>query len=524
MAKPRRPKVGPKNLFLTRTGPLLISGMISALAFAPYHFWPLCSLSLVVLLWFLDQDLTPQAGARTLWLWGFGHFFVAFHWMSFSLGVDLGKFAWLIPIALVGPPLILASLLACVGALTVALTPPAGFKRFFFLIGAWGLEEWLRGHFLVGGFGWNVLGSLWGGTPAMLQTLSFWGVYGLSLCTLLLLASPYLWIAPWVKGIQRFVYTSFTLLGGFCLLAYGTLRIKPVSFVSGPWMRLCQPNIDQKDKYDPGRANDHIRKLFALSLKPSDKPITHLLWPEAALPFVLTSSDLRGARLPLTRNQFLLTGILRVTQDAHKKTYVWNSLMVFNGVGRTLSCYDKSHLVPFGEYIPLRNFLNRWTTTHWMKAISMGSQDITPGPGIQTLSIPKAPDVSPLICFEVLFPGNVTASPRPGWLLDVTNDAWFQDSWGLPQHFELGQLRAVEEGLPLVRVANTGISGVIDPYGQITAILPSLEEGVLDFALPNALPETFYSRFKDIPFFVLALCFLGIAFLKPRTRRRFLTP
>lgn len=488
-------------------------GALSGLAFAPFHAWFLLIFGISGLSYFLNDEENRGKAFKLVWFWSFGLFLISLHWVSFSLGIDLEKFFWLLPLTILGLPAFLALIPALLcGPFLLFFSPGVG--RWLGFAALWGIAEWVRGHWLFGGFPWNLIAFTWGNRPVLLQTLSFWGPYGLSVVSILLLTAPSLLLKKQLSWNQKILWSSVSILSLFGLIFWGSLRICPPQMIEGCWMRLVQPNVIQRHKWSPAFQGQHMEDLFELTQSPSSVKITHVLWPECALPTVLNSPDLRGYRLPLASDQTLLTGVLRLSYGRDQTKYPWNSVMIVDAVGTLKGCYDKSHLVPFGEYVPFRAFLSQFFDMGWVKRITYGDQDSVAGAGPQTLEVPGAPSVSALVCFDVVFPGEVVSPEgRPGWLLDVTNDAWFEDSWGLDQHFEMGIFRAVEEGLPLVRVANTGISGVIDPYGKRLDDLPKMTKLFHDFQLPQALPPTFYSRWREWPFWgiVFLLLWIGLA-------------
>lgn len=264
--------------------------------------------------------------------------------------------------------------------------------------------------------------------------------------------------------------------------------------VPGVRLRLVQANIDQRLKWQESERVNTLRKYLALSSQPGAGPITHVVWPETALPYFLSTEPelLRVLAQVVPPGGLLLTGAVRADPPGTVPVQVWNSVHAIDDRGQVVATHDKFHLVPFGEYVPLRGILP-------IDKITPGASDFSAGPGPGTLVLPGLPPVSPLVCYEAIFPGAVTArtGQRPQWLLNVTNDAWFGQSAGPHQHFASARLRAVEEGVPMVRVANTGISAVIDPYGRVLASLALGREGVLDAALPEALPPTPFARFGN---------------------------
>jgi apolipoprotein N-acyltransferase len=305
----------------------------------------------------------------------------------------------------------------------------------------------------------------------------------------------------------------------------GALRLARAvpAMVPDVLLRIVQPNIPQEAKWAPGLREQHVELTRQLTIQvPGWDKISAAIWPETAVPFLLERNPLLREKLlgpAVPPGALLLTGAPRgepVQGDTLDRVY--NSLMVMNHAGDLLASFDKFHLVPLGEYVPLHDWLP------FLRKITPGGMDFTPGPGPRTLTLPGLPPVGPLICYEVIFPGAV-ADPahRPQWLLNVTNDGWFGTSSGPYQHFVSARLRAVEEGLPLVRAANTGISGLIDPYGRVLAEIPLGTPGVRDVPLPKALPPTLFAQWGSWTLvFQLLVAALMARFLP--ARRNQITP
>ena len=250
--------------------------------------------------------------------------------------------------------------------------------------------------------------------------------------------------------------------------------------VDGVVLRLVQPSIDQASKWKTGLRRAHVARQMRLSAAPGARPVSHVIWAETAVPYLLAREPELRARIAgiIPEGGLLLTGAPRA-EAGGAEPRLWNSLHALDTEGEIVGTYDKAHLVPFGEYTPLRSLLG-------LAKLTAGSTDFSPGPGRVTLQLPGLPAFSPLICYEAVFPGRVVASgARPQWILNITNDAWFGTSSGPYQHFASARTRAVEEGLPLVRVANNGISAVVDAYGRIVGRLGLNETGSLDAALPR---------------------------------------
>jgi len=269
-------------------------------------------------------------------------------------------------------------------------------------------------------------------------------------------------------------------------------------------LRIMQPNLQQDEKFNYGAKQQVMRRYLALSDRATGpdamgvRDVTHLIWPESAFPFFIAREADALAQIAalLPPGTVLITGGVRPEETAPggRIAHGYNSIYVFDHDGSTLSVYDKNHLVPFGEYLPLQDLLE-----------SFGLQQLTKvqggflaGDRRRLLAIPRAPLALPLICYEIIFPGEVASrSERAGWMINLTNDGWFGHSTGPYQHLQQARVRAIEEGLPVVRAANTGISAVIDPLGRIVGDLPLGTEGVLDARLPRALEPTWFVRLGD---------------------------
>ncbi|NBX04479.1 MAG: apolipoprotein N-acyltransferase, partial [Alphaproteobacteria bacterium] len=352
-----------------------------------------------------------------------------------------------------------------------------------------------------------------------LQTASLIGGYGMTFWAVLLGVSPAVFfdVAITHKRVKNWCISLAAIF--IALHMWGQERLINADkilendrYVEGVKLRLVQANIQQPHKWDPRRQMEGLQKHIALTQSPGLESITHVIWPETAVPYVMKPDSgltrMLGAAIP--QNAHLITGTLRDEGDReHWK--IWNSLQVINHAGEIVGGYDKSKLVPFGEFLPLRSLIPKgWQTP-------VGDNDFSRGQGMQTLNWPNLPSVSPLICYEVIFPERtVSEDVRPDWLLSVTNDAWFGDSTGPYQHFHMARMRAVEQGLPLVRVANTGITAEIDPYGRILATIPLGQQGVLDVKLPKPLPaRTVFNEHKNI-FMLLLVIISGLLMLRQR--------
>ncbi|HYZ34566.1 MAG TPA: apolipoprotein N-acyltransferase, partial [Crenalkalicoccus sp.] len=430
--------------------------------------------------------------------WSWGHHLAGTYWVTEALFTDLATWWWLVPFAAPGVALPLA--LFGVPPALVAWALPAGWPRLLGLAGAWMLSELARGV-LFTGFPWNLTGSAWAFAALPVQGAALIGAPGLSLVTVLLAGLPVLGrLRPLLGGAA--VLAAFGLFGAW-RLGQPEPPAPPVELV------LVQGNVPQELKWRPEQRLPNFRRYLGLTETAARQaaaevpPGTQIvvIWPETASPFLLAQDPeaerLAAAALP--PGAVLLAGTVRA-EFAPDGTLqrVFNSLVALGADGRVLGLYDKSHLVPFGEYMPLDGLLP-------IRLVA-GGMDFTPGPGLRTVTADGLPPFGPLICYEVIFPGEVVASPRPDWLVNITNDGWFGQSSGPYQHLAAARLRAVEEGLPLARAAQTGISAVFDSRGRLLARQPLGETGTLRVRLPGALPPTLFARGGPaIPGFLAAL-------------------
>ncbi len=483
-----------------------LCGALVTAAMPPLHLVPLLLVAVPGLLLLLDGVGRLRSAFGVGWWFGFGHFATGLYWVGIAFLVEAERYAAVMPLAV----LALTGGLALFPAVAVALAwrlsarPPV---RLFLLAGFWLVAEWLRATVFTG-FPWNLLGSIWTFAPVMLQPAALFGVWGLSVMTLLAAGAPVL-LRPAARASRPVGSRALAAaLLALPLAAWvgGALRLAEApdpaaDRVPDVRLRLVQPAIPQDLKWHPDLRIGHVARQLAMTREPGFETVSHVVWPEAAVPFLLSEEG--ELRRELARavppGGLLLTGAPRgQRREDGSLARLWNSLYLLGPDGELRGHYDKFHLVPFGEYMPLR-----WIPG--LEKLAVGQLDFSSGPGPVTLSGTGLPPFSPLICYEVIFPGRVTAEggPRPQWLLNLTNDAWFGTSSGPYQHLAAARLRAVEEGLPLVRVANNGISAVIDGYGRMRARLGLDAVGVVDSPLPRALPATPFARLGD--FAVLAL-------------------
>ncbi|MBK20585.1 MAG: apolipoprotein N-acyltransferase [Rhodospirillaceae bacterium] len=487
----------------SRRGLAVGLGVIAAAALPPIHAVPVLLVSFPCLIWLINGAPNWKRAFWDGWWFGLGHFTAGLYWIAHSLLVDL-RFAWLIPFAVLCIPAVIGFYIGAVTAL--ARLAPAGVSRTVVFAALWTCFEWLRGQ-LFTGFPWNSIGSVWAFSDIAMQLAAYVGILGLGLLTVFASASLAT-IAkrkPTVRWRQLIPFIASVVI----LFGVGGLRLtvgEPVQFEQNTHLRIVQPNIPQRLKWLRSRRDEHLQNYLDLSRGSSDRPITLLIWPETAVPFVMTR-DAKYRKISATaapENGLLLTGSVRTTDRNVKPFKIWNSLHAVSPRGEIVMTHDKFHLVPFGEYIPFSRFLK----THLgLEKITAGRTDFSPGPGPRTIKLMNIPSFSPLICYEVIFQdGIIGPGERPKWLLNITNDAWFGTSSGPFQHFAMARFRSVEQGLPLIRAANTGISAVIDPYGRVIRKLSLNTRGKIDSALPSPLrKKTLYSSVGDMPVLIIAI-------------------
>lgn len=493
----------------------LVSGALSSLAMAPFNAWPVLFLTFPVMVWLIDGAGAGKwrgvpAAAMSGWWFGLGYFVPGLYWLGFAFLVDAPTFAWLMPFAVLGLPAYLA-LFTALGFALARLIWTRDASRIVALAAALTVSEWLRGHVLTG-FPWNAFGYALTEPLALAQTGSLIGLWGLTFLSVAIFASPAVLIDGRSRGRRPWIAPVVALALLIAMGIFGGIRLglQPTTMVAKVKLRIMQPNLQQDVRFNYAAKPEVMQKYLTLSDRASGPQSTGvrdasiLIWPESAFPFFLTREADAMAQIAelLPKGTVLITGSVRAPDlpPGVKVTRVYNSIYVIDHDGSVLSVYDKLHLVPFGEYLPFQDWMERLGFVQLTKV----QGGFIPGTRRRTMEIPNAPRMLPLICYEAIFPGDsASRDDRPGWIVNLTNDGWFGISTGPYQHLQQSRLRAIEQGLPVVRAANTGISAVIDPVGRIVARLDLGVEGVLDSSLPTAIAPTVYARVGDIPVAVL---------------------
>jgi apolipoprotein N-acyltransferase len=532
-----------------RTLVVALAGALGGLAQAPLGAFPVMWIGLPVLVWALDgavETRGEERGGRLArswpafrigWTFGFGWFLAGLWWIGGAFLVDLDVFGWMLPIALAALSIGLGLFHGLAAAIArIGWTEGPG--RILSLAAGFFFADWLRGHVLTG-FPWGTIGQAFTVNGPMMQIASLLGGYGPSFLAVLVFAAPALLARPGVAE-RRFVAAVGAIFVAVVGFGFVRLAVIPTESVPGLRFRVVQPAIDQWSKGRPefkyetmnrfvelssGPARDRSGAPVAAGLRsglagtrPGRLPgITHLIWPESSFPFLLSREPWALATIAelIGDDTLLVTGAIRAEAPSagEVRPRFYNSVLALGPGAEILAAYDKVHLVPFGEYLPFQDFAE----SLGLEQLTRQHGGYTPGPGRRSMRLPGTPLFAPLVCYEAVFPGEVVpAGERPRFLLNVTNDAWFGRTPGPWQHLLQVRLRAVEEGLPVVRAANDGVSAAIDPLGRVVAGLGLGSAGSIDFDLPEPIPPTFASRFGEVSGWMLAT----IAFLWSWRQRR----
>ena len=484
---PRLRVSGPK---FRQIWPATVFGMLAALGQAPVNAWFISLPALAALIYWVAKPGPRAAAIWAAWFGGAGYFALALNWIIEPFMIDVAAYGWMAPFAVV----LLSFGLALFWAAAAASACFAHNRAMGFAL-ALTFAELARGYVLTG-FPWALIGHIWIETP-IAQLAAVIGPSGLTLLTL---------IAAALIAQRRLapVFAATAVLAG--AMAYGLWALaQPTPAPPGVTLRLIQPNAEQHMKWDPAEADKFFNRLLAYTaVKPTPDLV---IWPETALPYSLERDPELTLAIAAAGNGVpVLVGRQRVVD-----TQGWNSLSLITPDAKIAATYDKHHLVPFGEYIPFGDLAYAWFGL--TAFASQQGNGYSAGPGPQVLDLgPRLGKIIPLICYEAVFPQDLRGTERPDWILQVTNDAWFGTLSGPFQHLAQARLRAIEQGLPLIRVANTGVTGVYDARGRAVAALEFGTASYLDAPLPGPLPAPPYARFGEIPLLVLLGALCGLVF------------
>jgi len=475
-----------------------VSGASASLVFAPFHFLPAGFLAFALLHWLLDRCTRTDQAFWTGWFFAWGHFIAGLYWIASAFLVEPEKFAWMIPIPVLGLPALLAIFPAVATALAWRIAPTAP-ARVFALAGTWTLMEMARGTVLTG-FPWNLIGYAWGLDTLTMQGAAWVGVYGMSLLALLLFGAPAALFHGRPGRTAGIIALALPLLVGL-VAAFPTDTAQQDN--GKVTVRIVQANIPQREKWRRDLIESNFDRLAGMSRTGAEN-VDIVIWPETAATYLLAQRPDKLAVLgdiaARTGSGLLITGAPHAEPVDGRQRF-FNSVLAIDGAARVAGIAHKHHLVPFGEYLPLRPVLQ----SIGLDKLAPGRGDFASGAPEQTLSLPGAPAAAVLVCYEAIFPSLSNRANRPGWILNLTNDGWFGELTGPDQHFAMTRFRAVEQGLPLVRAAGTGISGVVSHTGHVIDRIPLNTSGVLDVEVALKGAETFYARAGNLPALAAAL-------------------
>ncbi len=477
-----------------------IAGAIATSALPPFYCFPVLFFCFSLLLLLLGKQTTFKSAFMVGYAFGFSFYAFGFYWIGNALLVEAETFGWLIPFVF----------FACGAFFGLFTAFPAGLtwlcknsEKYTITFACWWtIFEWVRGWFLTG-FPWNPIGSVLAFDNVWLQEASIGGTYFLSWLVLWLAGLPYYYISnPSFQRLGKVLFLATAVILSVYSFGYNRLNTTPQE-KSSIRLRLVQPAIPQTLKWNRETEEYNFQKYIQMSAANGLKDINFVIWGETASPFPLQQDlqHLKQVTLAVPENGYLITGSLRYEINKDGTHVPYNSMLVINKSGDIVASYDKSHLVPFGEYIPLREYLPQW-----VRPITKVIGTFGRGNGPERIELPNIPSFGGLVCYEIIFPGEIiNKDKRPKWLVNLTNDGWYGDSSGPRQHLVSARMRAIEEGMAIARVANTGISAVISPYGEIIAQLDLNVSGIIDVDLPPPSQfSTIYSRVGNS--FILILC------------------
>jgi apolipoprotein N-acyltransferase len=513
-----------------RHGLAVFSGALAAMALPPIEALPVLGVSFPLLVWLLDgaggslrsSFWTSLVKAFSLgWWFGFGFFLAGLWWLGAAFVIGGEQFIWLLPLGVIGLPAVLALFMG-LGVVITRLFWSQSSLRIFALAFGLGCSEWLRGWVLTG-FPWNGFGQAFSGYILPVQSVSVIGTDALGVLTVLIFAAPAT-LATGTRPIARWAMPVFASLLLVAMTGFGWVRLSlaggvTVDLATLPMapnvrIRIMQPNLTQAERLALPTGTEILARYFALSDRATSpesagiNDVTHLIWPESPFPFVLdrNAQALAEIKAFLPEKTTLITGSVRSEpRDAQNGgTIFYNAMQVMTKKDGITQSYDKTHLVPFGEYLPLDPVLRALGITQFVSEIG----GFTPGLERRTIDLEGFGPMIPLICFESIFSSEVhDRSMGAKVIVNVTNDAWFGATFGPYQHLAQARLRGIEFGYSLIRAANSGVSVVADPYGRIIAHLALDQAGVLDSPLPLGLSTTVYRQSGGFSFAAVMVCF-----------------
>ncbi len=480
----------------------LTSGCLLVLSLPPYYFWPISLVCFSYLLYCLNSSNTKKESFLLGYWFGFGFFSIGLSWIGNAVLVDPWQTGWLYPIILCASGLFFGFFVAIPSLLSFWYKNI--FTKIIIFASWWTVFEWIRSFFLTG-FSWNLLGTSLAFSPTMIQSASIFGTYGLTFFFIIFSGLPIAYIKD---KKNRIIALSLIFVIAISNFIFGYIRLNQ-SYQNTPVIiRLVQPAISQKLKWEESSLHNNFIQHINMSKKQPLDNIDFVIWGETASPYnpKFRTEYLQDYISAVPDNGYLIFGGIDYAFE-NSKYYPKNSMFVMNKQGHVVDSYDKMHLVPFGEYVPFRKYL-----PEFIRPIANIIGEFKTGKNHKKIILPKKPSFGGLICYEIIFPSQIIdKNNRPQWLIVLTNDGWYGNSMGPYQHLVAAQMRAVEEGLPVVRSANTGISAVIDAYGRVIKQIPLQKSDILDVKLPKDIKATLYADYGNT--IILTICLLIIAII-----------
>jgi apolipoprotein N-acyltransferase len=500
-----------KSFFKSKFFIAFASGALCSLAFAPFYLVIFAIISIAIFYFLIDKSNNKKLAFYYGFFYGFGYFLAGNYWIAISLLVDADEFAWLIPFCLTLIPGVLALYFAFLAFCFEVIIKKFHFRENHYKITIfavlWVIFEFLRSY-LFTGFPWNLLGYSALFNEAFAQSANIFGVLGLSFLMVLIALLPLLFFKNNHKKPDK-IFAAIIVVLALLNLIYGKNYIsdEKLTINHEHKLRIVQANIKQEMKWAEHEKYRNFLKAISLTNSRNLDDIKTVIWAETSTPYAIekNSAVVEKLKLAIPKNGSLITGALRFEHDSYRITSAWNSVFTLseNGID---NFYDKHHLVPFGEYVPLEEYLP------FIQKITNGSIGFSKGSGPKTLEA-NGLKYSPLVCYEVIFFDKIIdKNDFPELLVNVTNDAWFGLSSGPFQHFDMARMRAIEYGISLVRSANTGISAFVDPFGRVIAKIGLNEEGIIDVDLITKNEKTIYATKGSWPLIWLLLAIIAIIF------------
>ena len=478
-----------------------LTGASTALCFAPFDLWPVAFIAFPLFYLLLESATSRRSAMGRSYFFGYGYFMGGTWWIANALLVDAAQFGWLVPFCVLGLTGLFAIWFLLLGWVFWSVRSGRAAADVALFAVLWVFLEILHSVGIFG-FPWNLVGYIALSSIRLSQVAALIGPYGLSLFVMLLALLPALYLKSNISPRKRGVLTAVILTLTIAAYGYGMSRMPVESAMTDTRLRIVQASIPQKIKWTEEGRSESLKVHAGMSQIKSDPAPQLIIWPESAFPYTIYPDSTWPQRLSeiLPTGGVLITGLVH-GEDSGESLKLWNSILAVDDKGTIVGTYDKHQLVPFGEFVPLRDVLP-------LKKITAGGVDFSRGKGPSTIRLPGYPAFSPLICYEIIFPWiAIDRAHRPDWILNVTNDGWYGDSPGPYQHLAMSRMRAIEQGLPVARAANTGISAVIDPYGRILRMMPLNERGIIDQTLPRPLDPTFYAVHGERIVLLLVLIF-----------------